>query len=342
MSGHGKRPSLVLSLALALSLPIAASAQTVEQAFKGKVINLYIGTGAGGVFDFYGRLAATHLGRHIPGHPSIVPQNMPGAGGINMANFLFHRAPKDGTALGLTLSGVALLEAVEQPGVQYKTAEFNWLGRLNANTDITIMSRNAKVQSAADATRIEAVIAGATPGSGASVDPRGPNAFAGTKFKIISGYETSTAGMLALERGEVEGATTTWDTLKRTKEAWLRDKLVTVILQYTVKRHPELASVPTSVELGRTAEDKQLLTLYATGATAGASLAAPPELPGERVAALRAAFDAMTRDPQFLADIARSGAEFNEPLGGAQLQQLLADLLATSPALRQRAKQAYE
>jgi tripartite-type tricarboxylate transporter receptor subunit TctC len=327
-----------------LSIPALARAQTeaTTDLFKGKTISLYIGTGAGGLFDLYGRLVATHLADHLPGHPIIVVQNMPGAGGVRMANQLFNQVPKDGTVIGLPLSTLALLETVSFPGVQYHTSEFTWFGRVSTNTDITVSRPGKGPANVQDARKVESIIAGATNGSNASIEPLGLNAFAGTKFKVISGYNSSSEGLLAFDRGEVDGASTSWDTLKRTRKQQLNEGKVKVIVQYGTDRHPEMLDVPASAEFGETAADKQLLGIYAPGAMLGTALAGPPGMSPAVTKAYRQAFDAMLQDPLFRQDVERSGNEFNHPVSGTDLQDLLTHALSLSDDVRQRAKAAFK
>jgi tripartite-type tricarboxylate transporter receptor subunit TctC len=319
----------------------AASAQEQQDLFKGKTISLYVGTGAGGLFDLYGRLIASHLADHLPGHPTVIVQNMPGAGGVRMANFLFSQAPKDGTAIGVPLSTLALLETVSFPGVQYRTAEFTWFGRASANVDITISRPGKGPGSIEEARKAESVIAGATNGSNASIEPLGLNAFAGTRFKVISGYNSSSEGLLAFDRGEVDGASTSWDTLRRTRPQMLKDGSIKVLVQYGPARHPEMRDVPASAELAQSAEDAKLLNVYAPGAMLGTALMGPPGMSTTLVEMYRQAFRDTLADDRFVKDLEKSGNEINQPLGGVELQKVLSDNLNLSDQMRARAKAAF-
>ncbi len=311
------------TLAAMLLLSQAAPAQGADAFFKGKTINVYIGFGPGGTYDYYGRLVARFIGRHLPGEPTVVAQSMPGSGGLRAANFLFAAAPKDGTALGVVPQTAALEDALRSPGAQYKAAEFNWIGRMTAILEVHFTWKTSKGKTIEDARAHEIPVAGTGAGSPSEGYPRLLNAFAGTKFKIISGYPSSTAGMLAMERGEVDGALTSWNTLKRTKQQWLQNRDLNVLVQYGSERHPELREIPTVLEIAKTAEGRAALAFYIGGAELGRSLAAPPGLPAERVKMLRAAFDAMLKDRDFLAEIKKSGQEFY-PASGEQVQKLIA------------------
>jgi tripartite-type tricarboxylate transporter receptor subunit TctC len=312
-----------VAVALIACWPRFAGAQQAEDAFfKGKVINFYIGFGPGGTYDYYARLIARFIGRYIPGHPSVVAQAMPGAGSLQLANFLFAQAPRDGTAMGTVTQTVALEEALHSPGVRYKAAEFSWIGRATAILEIAIVGRHARAKSIEEARLYETNVAGTGAGSPSEGYPRLMNALAGTKFKIISGYASSTLIMLALEAGEIDGGFTSWNTLRRTKPDWIRSNFVSVLYQCALDRHPDLPAVPTDVELGQTEAARKVLAFYTSSAAIGRSILAPPGIPPERVNVLRRAFDATIRDPEFVAEIERSQQEF-QPATGEELQKLI-------------------
>jgi tripartite-type tricarboxylate transporter receptor subunit TctC len=302
----------------------SASAQKADDFFKGRTISIYIGFAPGGSYDYYGRLVARFLGRHIPGNPTIVTQNMPGAGSFLAANFLYNAAPKDGTALGVVTQTIALEEALKTKGVQYHSAQFNWIGRMTAILEVTLTGPKARARTVDDARKMEVPVAGTGSGSPSEGYPKLLNALAGTKFKIISGYPGSTQGIMAAEAGEVDGALTSWNTLKRTRAASLANGEFSLLVQYALQRHPDLPNVPTIVELGQTPEAKKILTFYASGAEVGRSLIAPPGLPPERVKQMRAGFDAMLKDPEFLSEVEKTQVEF-QPASGEFMQKLIAD-----------------
>lgn len=320
------RMSCASALALIAALAVlshGAAAQSSDAFFKGKTINLSIGFGPGGTYDYYGRLAARFLGRHIPGEPTVVAQSMPGSGGLRAANYLFSAAPKDGTALAVIPQTAAIEDALRNPGVQYKAAEFNWIGRMTAILEVHFTWKTSKGKTIEDARQYDIPLAGTGAGSPSEGYPKLLNTFAGTRFKIISGYPSSTEGMIAMERGEVDGALTSWNTIKRTRAHWLQNKDINVLVQYAAQRHPELRDIPTILETARTPEGRAAMAFYIGGAELGRSLAAPPGLPPERVKVLRAAFDAMLKDREFLAEIEKSGQEFY-PASGEQVQKLIA------------------
>jgi tripartite-type tricarboxylate transporter receptor subunit TctC len=330
------RGTLTLA-ALLLATPEIA-AQPVEQFFARRTITVTIGYTSGGSYDLYGRMVARHLGRHIPGQPTIIAQNMPGAGSLKAANYLYEVAPKDGTALGVVVESAALEQALANPAVQYDAAKFSYIGRIATSNNIFMQWHTAKVQSLDDARRMETSLAGTGPGSIAETVPRLLNALTGTRFKLISGYPASSEGMLAMERGEVEGASSSWAAVKVGKQAWLREKKIRIILQTTPERIAELPEAPSLGEIGDTPEDKQLFALYASGSAIGRSLLAPPGLPADRVKALRDAFQAMVKDPEFVGDLQRMNVEL-EPLPGEEVARLVARSLDV-PAARASGRKA--
>ncbi len=335
-----RRNLMCAAFALAALAAPGVAAEPVEQFFARKTVTITIGYTAGGSYDLYGRMVARHLGKHIPGQPVVIAQNMPGAGSLKAANYLYEVAPKDGTALGVVVESAALEQALANPAVQYDAAKFTYIGRVATSNNIFMQWHTAKVQSLDDARRMESSLAGTGPGSIAETVPRLLNALIGTRFKLVSGYPASTEGMLAMERGEVDGASSSWAAVKVAKQAWLREGKIRIILQTTPERIAELPQTPSLGEVGDTPEDKQVFALYASGSAIGRSVLAPPAVPAERVSALRAAFAAMVRDGEFIADLQRMNVEL-EPLPGEQVAELVSRTLAVPAAVRERAKLAF-
>ena len=328
------------ALAAALLVLSAGSSAAQQEMFAGKTITIYVGYTAGGSYDLYGRLAARHLGAHLPGHPAVVVQNMPGAGSLKAANYLYEVAPRDGTALGVVVESTALEQALANPAAQYDAAKFTYVGRLATSNNVFMMWHSAKVQSLEDAKRAAALLAGTGPGSIAETIPRLTNALIGTRFKLISGYPASTEAMLAMERGEVDGSSSSWAAVKVGKQDWLKDRKIRIILQTTPERSPELPDAPSLGEIGSSAQDRQVFALYASGSAIGRSLIAPPGLAAERLAALRAGFDAMVKDADFIADVGKLDVEL-DPLPGAAVAQLIEKTLSVPAAVRERAINAF-
>lgn len=334
------RRSITLAAALtvaALALPTQASAQqSVEQFYKGKNITLYIAFAPGGSYDSLARLTARYMGKHIPGNPTIVPQNMPGAGGFKAANYMYSVAPKDGSTMSILSQTAALEEALKSEGVQYKSNEFAWIGRFTSNIEVQVLWHTAKAKTIQDVLTNEISVASTGPGSPSDGYPRILNGLLGTKFKIIAGYPGSTDGLLAMERGEVDGALTSWNTMKTSRAAWLSEKKAHLLVQYVLQRSPDIPDVPAVVEFGRNEEEKKFLATYASGGDIGRAFNTTPGVPAERVAALRKGFDDMVKnDKELLADIERMKLDFF-PLEGEKLQKLVADTVSVPPNVVKR------
>jgi tripartite-type tricarboxylate transporter receptor subunit TctC len=315
-------------------------AQTPEQFYKGKSIDLEIGYPTGGSNDAYGRLLARHLGRHIPGMPAVVPRNTPGAGSFLAVNRVANTAARDGTVMALGAPTMALDERLGSQGVRFKTADLNWVGRIDNLINIVMMWHTSPVKSIADAQRIESTLSGTGAGSTVSIYPTVLNNVIGTKFKLVMGYRGSNEAMLAMERGEVEGHSTAWAAVKVAKPDWIRDKTVSIIVQFSLKRHPELPDVPTAVELARNEEERGVLAAVLNASEVGTAFFTTPGVAGDRLAALRRAFDATMKDAEFLAeaDKLRLGVS---PMTGEDLQKLVAQVSGLSPALLEKVRAVY-
>lgn len=325
------RTSILASVAL-VAAGASAQAQSVADFYKGKNVTVYIGFSPGGTYDLFGRMVSRYIGKHIPGQPTVVASNMPGAGSLTATNWLYRAAPKDGTAMGIVSQTMAMDEALKAKGVQYKAAEFNWIGRVTSNIEVHVISTKSKGATFDGAKTAEIPVASTGPGSPSDTYPKIMNDVLGTKFKIIRGFPGSTDGLLAIERGEVDGALTSWNTMKSTRMNWLTEKRAVLLVQYVTARSPELKDVPTLVEMATNDADKKLLTFAVSSADIGRAILAPPGLPADRVAALRTAFDAAMKDPELLAEVNKANLDF-EPLGGAELAKIVAEAAATDASV---------
>ncbi|MDB5508885.1 MAG: hypothetical protein JWL93_1354 [Hyphomicrobiales bacterium] len=332
-----RRALLRAATALVAGLTVSSAALAQAPNFARKTVTVYIGNTAGGSYDLYGRLVARYLGKYLPGNPNVIATNMPGAGTLRAANYIYEVAPKDGTAIGIVTETLALEQATGNPGVQFDAAKFNWVGRIASSNNIHIQWHTAKVQSIEDAKTTETPVAAAGAGNLSETIPKLLNATIGTKFKVISGFPASAEGMLAMERGEVEGTATSWAAIKTGKKEWLRDKKIKIILQDVPERSPELPDVPALGELGNNEADKQLLGLYASGGAIGRAFIAPPGVPDEVMKVLQTAFMEMTKDPDLIAEVQRSGLDL-EPVHGDKLRTEIQKTLATPDSVRQRAR----
>ncbi|MDH3242438.1 MAG: tripartite tricarboxylate transporter substrate-binding protein, partial [Alphaproteobacteria bacterium] len=280
----------------------AAGAQDVARFYKGKTVTMYIGYSPGGGYDLYGRLVARHIGRHVPGTPTVVAKNMPGAGGLKMANWFYTVAPRNGTAIASAPQAIAIEQALGSKGISYDAAKFNWIGRVTPITEVSYTWHTSPTKTLADARTRVTVMGASGPTSPTVTHLKELNGIIGTKFKPVIGYKGSTGANLAMQRGEVEGATKSWPSMKVANADWVRDKKVNILVQYALEKDPDLPNVPLLTELAKGPEKTKLLRFIAFGNAMGRNVMAPPAVPAARVAALRAALAAMMKDPALLAE----------------------------------------
>ena len=330
------------AMILAAGLVAAAAAPAAAQAdFSGKTIRLYIGTGPGGGYDTYGRLVARHIGRHLPGNPAVVPQNMPGASSLTATNFLFNTAPRDGTVIGIINQAMPTEQYLDIGNTHYDAKAFNWIGRVSSAVEMAIVWHTVPVDTIEDLRRRETVMGGTGPTSSTVFVPYLLDNLAGMKFKVVTGFNSTTEIALAMERGEVEGSATPLESLTSYRTDWVREHKIRILVQYTAVRDPELPDIPTMVELGRTEEARRILGFYASAAEIGRSILAPPAMAKETVATLRRGFDEMLADPVFVDEVKRTGIQL-KPMNGDRLQNLIAQVADFPPELIQKTRLARE
>jgi tripartite-type tricarboxylate transporter receptor subunit TctC len=309
--------------------------------YSGKTINFYIGQGSGGGYDLYGRLIAHYLGRFIPGMPQIVPQNMPGAGGLKVVHYLSQVAPQDGTALAISAEAVALEQALQGPGINYDASRLAWIGRMSSSASIFFTWHTSRVKTIEDARVYEAAF-GSTGVTGITgYTPRALNHLAGTKFKVVTGYTGSAAVLLAMERNELDGGFALWPELNQQKPDLLRDRKINILFIVSGSRAPDLPNVPTTEELGQSQEARAILRFLASTSEVGRAIFSTPNVPAERITILRRAFDAMVRDAGFLRDAQRAGLQV-DPLTGEAMEALVAGVVGFPRPLVERARQERE
>lgn len=334
------RASTFTAISLAMLGISAASAQAPNPFYQGKTVEVVIGFGAGGGNDAYGRLLANHLGRHLPGRPSVVAKNMPGAGSFLAINHVYNVAPKDGTVIALGAPTLALDERIGREGVRFKSAELNWIGRIDSQIDVLFMNSSSAVRDIDSARKIESTLSSTGAGSASSNYPTVLNNVLGTRFKLVLGYRGSGDAMLAMERGEADGHSTAWNTLKAAKPEWLAKKTITLLVQFALNRHLELKDVPTAIELGRGEEERQVLHAIMSASEIGTAFFTTPGVSADRLDALRRAFDATMQDPTFLKDAAKINFSVG-PMAGAEVQALVAAMSKLSPAVTARIAAAF-
>ena len=316
----------------------ALMAPAMAQDFTKKTVTVYIGNTSGGSYDLYGRVVARYFGKHLPGAPTVIATNMPGAGTLRAANYIYEVAPKDGTAIGIVTETLAVEQATGNPAVQFDAAKFNWVGRIASSNNIHFQWHTAKAQSIDDIKKFETPVAAAGAGNISEVVPKLLNATIGTKFKIISGFPASAEGMLAMERGEVDGTAGSWATVRTGKKQWLDEKKIKIILQDVPERAADLPDVPALGELGNTEGDKQLLRLYASGGAIGRAFIAPPAVPAATMKVMQDSFLAMTRDPELIAEMQKANLDL-EYAAPEKLAEEVRKTLATPKTVTERAKE---
>ena len=326
---------------LFLATIAVGAAQAQEPFYKGKTIDLIIGYPTGGSNDVYARLLSTHLGKHIPGNPAVVPRNMPGAGSFLAANHMTSVAAKDGTSIAICAPTIALDEKLGTQGVRFKTAQMNWIGRISPLINVVMIWKTSAVKTVADAQKTEVTLAGTGVGSTVSIYPTVMNNMFGTKYKLIMGYKGSSEAMLALERGEVEGHSTAWEALKTAHPGWKPDGDVTLPVQFALKPHPELPDVPTAMEFARTPEEKRVLEAILNATEVGTAFFTSPGVPAERVTLLRRAFDATMQDPEFRADVEKMRVSYG-PMSGEDLQKLVAQVSDLPADITELVRKVYQ
>jgi tripartite-type tricarboxylate transporter receptor subunit TctC len=320
---------VVLALALLLLASPAAAAEDVAAFYRGKTVRIVVGVGVGSGYDINARLLARHMAAHIPGQPTVIVQNQPGAGSLTMTNQLYGSGPFDGSVIGAPFNGLPTTPLLQPGGARFDATKLNWIGSSNRETQITYVWHTAPVQNVAELAQKELVVGAQAPGSTQYDFPVLANRLFGFKFKVITGYESTPKIHLAMERGEVQGnGATNWSTLKALNTNWLEEKKVKPIAQWALTKHPELSEVPMILDLAKTDADRQALLLAMARLEFGRPFFLPPNVPPERVEALRRAFDATMRDPAYLADAEKLKIDI-EPLTGEQVASLIAQVFAT-------------
>jgi tripartite-type tricarboxylate transporter receptor subunit TctC len=314
--------------------------QDVADFYAGKQVSLYIGYSPGGGYDTYARVLARHIGKHIPGNPTVVPQNMPGAGSLTLANFLYNIAPKDGTAFGTIGRGLAMEPLLGGAGTRFEATSYGWIGSLNSEVSICASWHTSPVRNVDDMRTQQLIVGGTGSGSDTEIFPTALRSLLGLNIRLISGYPGGNDVLLAMERGEVDGRCGwSWTTVVTTRPDWLAENRINVLLQLALEKHPDLPDVPLVMDLARNDDERMAMELIFARQVMGRPYLAPPGLPSERLEALRRAFEATTTDPEFLADAARIDLELN-PVTGEDIDALLARIYAASDTAVRLASEA--
>ena len=312
-----------------------ARADEVADFYRGKTINLYIGVNVGGGYDFEARLLARFMKAHIPGNPTVVPQNIIGAGGIKMANYLYSIAPQDGTAIGMIPATLVAVQAVGIEGVQYDANKFFWLGTIGTSPETLAVWHTAGVRTIEEARHKELTVAASNPGAATYIFPRMLNELIGTKLKLVSGYQGNSTMIVAMERGEVDAVSNSWDSWKSLNPDWIKDKKINLLVQTEPKA--EDLEIPSVQDLARNDDDLKIIELITSGDRLGKPMATARNVPASRVKALRDAYDATLQDPDFLSAATAAKISIN-PIHGQLMQDAVAKVLSTPKNLVARAK----
>ena len=321
--------------AIAILSATPAAAQSAVEPYAGKTVNLIIGFGPGGGYDRWGRTLARFIGHHLPGKPSVVAQNMPGAGSYVAASHIYNAAPKDGTVFAIIARDAALGPLSGAPGARFDATKLSWIGSPTKEHNVCIAYHTAKVQNVKQLQDTQLILGDTGPGTGTRSYPRVLNDLLGFKFKLVSGFRSSADVFLAMERGEVEGICESLDSVNARKPDWIAKKTVNVLLQAGAEPHPELKGVPNVFDLARNAEQRQVLDYLYAGQNIGRPFVAPPDLPPERLKMLRDAFNATMKDPEFAAEVKHQTFEL-EPEDGEHLSALIAKIYATPKPIIER------
>lgn len=329
------------TVAAAVIVPTPTAAQA--NFYRGKSIELVISTGVGGGLDANARVVARHIGNHIPGQPAIVPKNMPGAGHIRAANYVFTQAPKDGTTIATFIPIFVMAQVLERSrSIQFNPAEFNWLASTSSSNSTVYVWHTSGIKSVEDATKRQVRMGGTGVGSYTVIYPVVMNSLIGTKFKLVTGYQSAAEVGLALERGEIEGrAGNNFNSLKAENGEWLRTGKINLIAQVGLERDAEFPNVPLLTDYAKNEDDRRILQLFSTDVVIGRPFVTSPGVPAERVAMLRRAFDAMMKDPAYIEDSRKANLDVM-PTEGAAIQKVVAEIVGTPDDIIAKAKRAME
>jgi tripartite-type tricarboxylate transporter receptor subunit TctC len=318
-----------------------ASADSVADFYRGKTLSMIIGTSPGNDYDNRARLLARYMGRHIPGQPTIVPRNMPGGGGIQATNYMANVAPQDGTVLYLLMQNMPVHQAIGGEGAKFDLRRFYWIGNTTDAPNVTAAWHTAGIDTIEDVKQKELIVGGPA-GTAGVFYPTAMNVLVGTKFKVVTGYPGGNEVNLAMERGEINGrGSNSWASWKSTKPEWLADKKIKILVQIGLKRHPDLPDVPLMFELAKNQDDRAVLTFLSADTALSRSLVTTPGTPLERVSALRRAFDATMKDPDFLADADKAKIDIS-PSTGEDTQKVAQSILDAPPGIISKAKEILE
>jgi tripartite-type tricarboxylate transporter receptor subunit TctC len=308
-----------------------ASADPVEDFYRGRNVTMVIGYSVAGGYDNYARVVARHLGNHIPGHPTVLPQNMPGAGSLRSANWLYNAAPKDGSVIGMFSRGMAMEPLIGTSQTSFDAQKFSWLGSGTNEVSTCVTWHESAVKTWADALKIPFTVGGEGSGSDPDIFATVVRNVFGVKLRLVSGYPGSAEVALAIERREVDGRCGwSYSSLKMQRPDWITNKQVNILVQLALAKTPELPDVPLITEFATTDRQRQILRLVFSRQAMARPFTAPPGIPADRKQALRKAFADTMADPAFLDEAKQRGLEVN-PVSGEEIDALIGELYRSPP-----------
>jgi tripartite-type tricarboxylate transporter receptor subunit TctC len=337
-----KRRKFLLAIAplIAMAWTAPLSAQSVEEFYSSHDVDLYIGYSTGGGYDAHARTLARHMGKHIPGNPEIIPRNREGAGSMLLTNELASTLPNDGTVFAAIGRGQVLQPLYGIPEATFKPRELNWIGSTSNEVSICIVWKDVPVDSWQDLKTRGMIVGGTGPGADTDTFPRLLNNILGTKLQLITGYPGGSDVVLAMERGEVEGRCGySYSSMVSQRPDLLEEKKIRILMQMSTAKHPAIPDVPLVMDLAETDRDREVMTMVFAPQVMGRPFVAPAGVPEDRVAALRAAFDATMKDPEYLADVEKQGLEL-EPVSGEEIQALVVRMYDQPQDIIDAAKEA--
>ena len=330
------------AFALVLATAAGARADSVADFYRGRTVEVYVGYSTGGGYDIYARALARHMGRFIPGNPTLVVKNMEGAGSLRLANWLANAAPRDGSVFGTIGRGTPFDPILGQPGAQFTATDLTWLGSMNQEVSICASWFDSGVATYQDLLAKELLVGAVSNNDDTGQFARVMNTVLGTKMKIVAGYPGGNDVVLAMERGEVKGRCGwSWSSVLAARMSWWKEKKINVLVQLALAKHPDLPDVPLVTELAKTDAERQMLRLIFARQVMGRPFLAPPGVPADRVAALRQAFLETMADKEFRADADKAKLEI-EPAAGDKVQALVKEVYATPAEVAKQAAAALK
>ena len=333
-----------LSAVVALACTQVAQAQSVAQFYKGKTINIVVGSDVGGGYDLTARTVARHLARHIPGEPAIIVQNRPGAGSIIASNYVYEIAPKDGTVIGAVQRPIPFQILFGDSGVRFDVRKMQWIGSPTKELGVAVSWHTSPHKTFADVFKTEMIVAGTGPTTDPELFPRAMNSILGTKFKVVSGYKGQAQMVLAMQREEVHGSGNwSFSDIEKGHPDWLAEKKVHLLLQLGLAKspHPALRDVPLVLDVARNTEQRSIFQVLMGMKAMGRPFFIAPGVPKDRTDAIRAAFMKTMKDPEFLAEAAKVLGQI-DPLSGPEMQKIITDVHALPADVINKAREAVK